>query len=335
MTPEDVTFVVCVEPGKYEVQAALMVESLRLFGGRFANAPVIAITPRVGPALALKTRKRFEELGVVYLRRRHFHKAWQLFIGKVQALNDAEEIAATKALVLVDCDILFLGEPSGILLAPGAVVGACPSDQGIVGTTGASSQFDPAWRRACAAVGLTIEDLSWVDPSDGSEPVRFYVNSGVVVMRNGYDVPSRWLGCMDDLLSHHVAFPGWGPYFVDQIALGLAISRFAIPFQRLAYTHNFGVDSSIPQAWQSEELGQVRVLQHHDQLTPEHWRRTVERLRSLHPDLAALLAREGPIVAPRAPPSAAAMRSVLRVSRGISRRAYKARARLASREAFR
>ena len=255
MTPEDVTFVVCVEPGKYEVQAALMVESLRLFGGRFANAPVIAITPRVGPALALTTRKRFEELGVVYLRRRHFHRAWQLFIGKVQALNDAEEIAATKALVLVDCDILFLGEPSGLLLAPGAAVGACPSDQGIVGTTGASSQFDPAWRRACAAVGLTIEDLSWVDPSDGSEPVRFYVNSGVVVMRNGYDVPSRWLGCMDDLLSHHVAFPGWGPYFVDQIALGLAITRFAIPFQRLAYTHNFGVDSSIPHAWQSERAG--------------------------------------------------------------------------------
>ena len=335
MNPEDVTFVVCVEPGKYEVQAALMVESLRLFGGRFANAPVIAITPRVGPALAMRTRKRFEELGVVYLRRRHLHRAWQLFIGKVQALNDAEQIAATKGLVLVDCDILFVGEPSGLLLAPGAAVGACPSDQGIVGTTGASSQFDPAWRRACAAVGLTIEDLPWVDPSDGSEPVRFYVNSGVVVMRNGYDVPSRWLRCMDDLLSHHVAFPGWGPYFVDQIALGLAIARYAIPFQRLVYTHNFGVDSSVPDAWQSDELGQVRVLQHHDQLTPEHWGRTVERLRGVNPDLSALLAREGPIVAPPAPASAAAMRSVLRVSRGISRRAYKTRARLASREAFR
>src|SRR5262245_5794489 len=41
-----VAVVFCVEPGRLESEACLLVESIRQFGGRFANAPLYAVQPR-------------------------------------------------------------------------------------------------------------------------------------------------------------------------------------------------------------------------------------------------------------------------------------------------
>ena len=51
----DITFVCCVESGSLESQTIRMVESLRRYGGKFANAPVIAVTPRFGAPLSKAT----------------------------------------------------------------------------------------------------------------------------------------------------------------------------------------------------------------------------------------------------------------------------------------
>lgn len=57
-----ITFVCIVESGWVEAQAIRMVESLRQWGGQFANAPVLAVTPRLGLPLARKTHKAFDKL---------------------------------------------------------------------------------------------------------------------------------------------------------------------------------------------------------------------------------------------------------------------------------
>ena len=66
-----ITFVCCVESGWLKVQTVRMIESLRRWGGQFANAPVFAVTPRLDPLLMYKTRRAFDNLYVKYLR---FHE---------------------------------------------------------------------------------------------------------------------------------------------------------------------------------------------------------------------------------------------------------------------
>lgn len=327
---EDLSFVVCVEAGRYEAMAVRMVESLRLFGGRLADAPVIAVTPRLGPRLSHTTRQRFTDLGVTHLRRRRLRRSWNRFIGKVWGLCEAERIAATKTIVLVDCDILFLQEPVDLVLPTGITVAACHPDNGIVGTIGPESPYEPAWRRACDAVGLTVDQLPWVTPYDSSPRIRFYVNSGVVAFRRGSGLSQHWLECVDALLDRHVSFPGWGDYFADQVALGLAIVRFDLPWQPLPFSHNYGVANMLPQAWHRPELASARVLHYHDQLLPRHWDESLALLRNAHPDVAAWLEPQGPIL-DSVSRSAAAIRFALRFPRATTRRAHRFRGWLARR----
>ena len=84
----DTTFVCCVESGWLEPQTLRMVESLRRWGGQFAQSPVVAVTPRFGPPLAAKTRRAFGALNVEHYR---FHAdnqyAWKSFLNKHYAMQ--------------------------------------------------------------------------------------------------------------------------------------------------------------------------------------------------------------------------------------------------------
>jgi hypothetical protein len=319
-----ITFTACVEAGRYEAMAVRMVESLRLFGGVYADAPVVTITPRLGPSLSRTTRQSFATLGVTHLTRRNLHRSWNRFIGKVWGLSEIEKIAETDVIVLLDCDILFLGEPIELALPASIGVSACHPDDGIVGTTGPSSSFEPAWRSACTAVGLEVDQLPWVHPYDGSPPVRFYLNSGVVAFRRGTGFPQQWLTCVDALLDRHVAFPGWGDYFADQVALGLAIVRYGLPWRPLPYSHNYGVANLLPEAWTSAALADARILHYHDQLLPENWQSSLDSLANSHPKVARWLQSSGPITESVTPP-AKAIRFALRIPRAATRRVHRLR----------
>jgi hypothetical protein len=91
-----ITVVCCVESGPLETSTVMMVQSLRRWGGRFADIPVIAVTPRFGPPLMRSTRQRFDELSVQHLRRRLSRKfGWYSFLNKPLALVGAEPMVKT------------------------------------------------------------------------------------------------------------------------------------------------------------------------------------------------------------------------------------------------
>jgi hypothetical protein len=318
------TFVLCVESGIYESMAVRAVESLRMFGGRFADSDVLVLTSRVGPPLARSTRADLANLDVRAVFRPHFRRDWFPWMGKVWAARDGEQIASTDVIAYVDCDILFLGEPAELLLSPETVIAAAFPDSGIVGTTGPGSLYESAWRRACDAVGISLGDLPWVDPGNGSERIRFYLNAGIFTFRNGAGVPEKWLRCTDDLFRRRADFGTWREQFYEQVALGLSVVRFGLPFEAMPYSHNFGVDSSMPAAWESPELATARILHYHDQLGLHTWRATVDRLEAAHPEPAAWLARKGPL---RDPSGSVAnvTRAALRRGRLVTRRGYRFR----------
>ena len=318
------TFVLCVESGIYESMAVRAVESLRRYGGRFAESDVLALTSRLGPPLASSTRTDLADLEVRTVFRPHLRRGWFPWMGKVWAAREGERLAATDTVAYVDCDVLFLAEPTELLLAPETVIAAAHPDNGIVGTTGPGSRYESAWQRACEAVGMSLEDLPWVDPGDGAERIRFYLNAGIFAFSNGAGVPEKWLRCTNDLFRRRADFGTWREQFYEQVALGLAVVRFGLPFEALPYSHNFGVDSSMPAAWESPEIATARILHYHDQLGPDAWRATVDRLAEHHPEPAAWLAGKGPLRDPSGSVAHAA-RATLRRGRLVTRRGYRLR----------
>src|SRR5262245_11711290 len=92
-----ITFVTCVESGPLESQVLRMVESLRRFGGAYADCPLWAIKPRWGPPVNRHTRRELDRLGVEFRRtNRTDPHDWYAYINKTRALILAEKEAPTE-----------------------------------------------------------------------------------------------------------------------------------------------------------------------------------------------------------------------------------------------
>jgi hypothetical protein len=64
----EIAFVTVIEPiAALETQVLLMIESLRTWGGRSANAPVFVVSPRLRPPLKSSTLAQLKRLGATHI----------------------------------------------------------------------------------------------------------------------------------------------------------------------------------------------------------------------------------------------------------------------------
>ena len=63
---DQISLVLCIEANRLEPQGLMLCESIRRFGGRYANAPIVAVSPRPDLALGPEARARLRDLDVTY-----------------------------------------------------------------------------------------------------------------------------------------------------------------------------------------------------------------------------------------------------------------------------
>ena len=291
-----ITFVTCVESGPLETQVLRMVESLRVFGGRYADCPVWAVKPRFGPPLAKTTREQFDRLGI------EFHKTqrtdphgWYAYINKTRALMHAEAAVRTEFVGWLDADLLFTGEPTELVPSPDEDLTACSSDNS-GGTTGPDDPCNPFWREACATVGLRLEQLPWVTTEREGHRIRLYWNSGVFVFRKGTRLAAEHDYCTRRLLDARLGSAVTGVFFTEQFGLALAAARLGLRFRQLPHSHNYEMGTAIHAEWYREDrLRAARIVHHHDCCWPKFWPTFIACLKATHPDVAAWLEPQGPL----------------------------------------
>ena len=294
------------------------VESLRLFGGRFRDSPVLAVTPRRGAPLSQRTRDRFRELGVEYLRltsRRGF--SWSHYLNKPVALAAAEELTDTELVGFLDSDTVVLREPTALDLEEGVDFSASISDIELGGTTGPGHPNETAWAAICEIVGIVPDDLPWVEATLDCVRMRLYFNSGVMVYRRSARIGTRQLELLTRVFSDRIRLPGSASRMVEQVVLAPLIVGSAIPWQPLPFTHNSTMISSLE--YEAERLREARILHYHDSMSPERWAEFLVRAEAQQPEAADWLRKQGPVASP-APAPARALGEFFRVARGVRRR---------------
>ncbi len=292
----EITFVCCVESGALEAQTVRMVESLRRWGGRFANAPLVAVTPLFGPPLSDKTRKTFERLNVEYL---HFQAKspypWFKYLNKPNALVAVEERSTSEYIGWLDSDLLFVGEPDQLILNDGEDFVACASDKNI-GTTGPGDPFESYWKEICQVVGIDICDLPWVTTQMDEKRIRLYWNSGVFVYRRRTNFAKHHLDISLQMLDAHIANYNAGIFFTDQVALGLAMVKMGLSWRALPYSHNYTMSPLIHDQWYNQQqLKQAKIVHYHDSMWPSAWPEFINCLSLTHPEVAFWLQSIGPM----------------------------------------
>jgi hypothetical protein len=315
------TAVVCIESGILEPLTIRMVDSLRRFGGRFADIDVVAVSPRATPPLARETHQRMSELSIRQIRIHPRNPySWHHYINKAESIACVEERVSSEAIIWIDSDIIFMREPNGLALPAGVDFLASSPDAGVIGSTGVTDPNDPFWQRSAALIGKNAEDLPWLTTGDGHR-VRFYWNAGLYVYRRATRFGREFLSDFKTSLDRRVAKTHSQVHFMDQVVLGLTVIRLGLAWRALPDTSNFPVCSFLPENYDPAKVSNVSILHFHDSMNPELWSKLLYTIGPAHPQICDWLRPQGPAMPP---PSMSSWlgREVLRLARGVQRRAY-------------
>lgn len=291
-----ITCVFIVESGGLEAQAVRMVESLRRWGGKFANVPVLAVTPRFGSPLSRKTYQVFDKFHVEHIRYRYNSKySWFPYLNKPLSVVAAAEHSNAEQIVYLDADLLIVGEPDKLVLNPGEDFLACTTDK-MGGTTGAEDSTEPYWKELCHVVGIDIEDLPWVMTEMEGERVRLYWNGGVFAFRRSTGFAEQYLQATVKALESQINSRVCGIFFHEQISMALAVAKMGIPWRALPFSHNYEMSSDLHDQWYNEEkLKAARIVHYHDSMWSEFWPTFLQCIRATHPPVADWLETLGPM----------------------------------------
>ncbi len=230
-------FLICVEHGRLEGEAILLVESLRAWGGRCADSPVYAFAPRPDFKPEPGTVERLEALGCTLVDEPLVDRfADRPTFNKVAVCGWAERELDHETLVFTDTDCVFTGEPSE--LAEGEWVAAMrPVDRRIAGSRG-KGKGEPYWRKMYAEFGIKNEPF--VRTTVGHMQIRAYWNSGLIGVRRSAGLFGTWMPALERLHDAGLVDDRW-PQFMDQISWAMVTAEVHDSVRILSDAYNYPI----------------------------------------------------------------------------------------------
>lgn len=182
---DEVSFVLCLEANRLEPQGLLLCESIRKFGGRYADSSIFGVSPRPDLALGPAARARLHDLGVTYVVEPlnltgHPYGT----INRIVAGAWAEAHLTTPHLVMLDTDMIFTAVPK----IERADAGVRPVDMKGSATSGPEDSLDVYWSRICAFAGIALDDLPMLRATVGRDRIRASYNGGFTVVRRSLGI---------------------------------------------------------------------------------------------------------------------------------------------------
>lgn len=276
-----------------------LIESLRRWGGAFAECPVIAVMPRRGPGLSSHTLAAFKRHDVrfVYAPTGSPY-AWFRFYNKPLALALAEKQTDSEMVAWLDSDILVVREPHLLRLQDGEMFAAAPSAKEM-GTTGPGDDFEPFWQAMCRTLGIDIESLPWLTAVPEGVRIRLYWNSGIFVYRRSTQFGQRFLDTCTRLMDarNRADVKGFGLGINEMGALGFVMHMMNLKWRALPVSHNYSIGSRMyARGWyRAEDLREACIVHYHDAMWPPFWDTFLQIMQPAHPDVAAWLRSLGPM----------------------------------------
>lgn len=272
MSGDDVQFALVAEQGVLEAQALLLCESIRLFAGKYRNAPISAVIPRPTKRPSARTLSALARLGVDIVELNVTSAAPEY--GTTYRIHSASAIEASsraKILVFMDSDLVFFGEPD--LDLNGYDAAARPVDLKGMCTTGSQDSYDPYWRRLCEVCDVDYSAVPPVTTTVDQLSVKASYNGGFIVIRRSAGIFCRTeeffersvgaglrphMGKRLSVRAGHGQVDGIGAEYwgSSQACLSLAIWGRQLTARILPPTHNFPlhIDSYVAQFGAREPL---------------------------------------------------------------------------------
>ena len=222
-----ITFGMCVEPGKLELQAIIFAKALRLLGGSYAQSPVVMVSPRAKPFSAsaaatlneLDCKLTVEDLNTDY-------RTYPLANKPVAAAWIAAQLRSP--LWFFDCDTFVtsdLAPVAELLNEETDAILRCVWPGGFkdIGSYGPGDPKDAWWRAAYNLCDAIYEPYTWAPWARRN--IRGYWNSGVIISRDTA-LFTEWLRCFRLLKTSSLELSR--PAYLEQVAFAVAVASTGV-----------------------------------------------------------------------------------------------------------
>lgn len=266
---------------RYEVQALILVRSLRQFGAEMADLPVWIYVPEgremQGPAL-----DALLELGVEIIPFALDEALWKFpFASKAIAAGLAEAKAESEGVQLAwhDRTGLIRHAPDAFILPDGKTFGFRPTDIANIGAP-FGEPLPPFWQEYLDHFSLSAKQLPPITTAIDRKRLHLYINAGLLVVRPEMKTLRTWASN----LAETYLLPEYKPYykqdqayaiFMHQAALTAAVVQTTQPEERLMLpdSYLFSIDNFFDYAedMQPKSLDAITTGRFHDFFALDNW----------------------------------------------------------------
>jgi hypothetical protein len=320
----ETTLCTAIEAGYLEQQVLLLAESLRLFGGRRANMPLVAVRPRTGPRIASSTRKRLEKLEVILVEDETLSvtHAWWAMANKAAALSHVEDKARTANITWIDGDMMVLSAPGSFAPPQGYDFIARAGEAHDVASNGRDEK-DEYWRRLCSQLKLDFDAFPEIISYPDEKPIKAYWQGGLFTYRRNVRFSCKFREIYEAILDGEIASKHAGTYHTDQVSLALAVQAQGLRVAQYDPRMNFNVSPLDKVGSAKLAIADVQIMQYHSSLWPAEYAWTRPFLAELPADRMKLLDQYAPFGKPRL--VTRLLRKLYQLPRNPKLKAYEAR----------
>ena len=223
-----------------------LIESLREFGGKFADSPLWIYIPEGITVSDSALLKRMRGMGIEIRHNPMPVIAKSYFYGgKPFAAAAAESAAADQGAVLVwlDNDAVILSEPTAFDLDSGISLAYCPVMHNRSGTLFGQPP-DAFWSRIYELQGLTDDMLFPMTTPADNQTIRAYFHCGILAVRPEKQILKRWaeafeLLCGDSTLASMCKEEVTKNIFLHQTALTGAVLHTLDRGEMVEFPHSY------------------------------------------------------------------------------------------------
>jgi hypothetical protein len=190
----DVVFAFMVNKGHQEIEAVILAQSIRDFGGTMSQNRVWAMVPLSVQDVSAGTRRQLENMGVSVMAFQIDEQPLRFpLAAKVYAAAEAESLAGSEASVLawLDSDNIVIREPKAFVLPPGKVLGYRP-----VMLKNISSMYDRPvdgfWKLVYDGCGTTPDRIFPMTATVDRAKIRAHFNAGLLLVRPERGLLRAW-----------------------------------------------------------------------------------------------------------------------------------------------
>lgn len=270
-----IAFALSVSTPTQEKNADLLVESIRTFGGEYANAPVYVVVKDSidTPCKTIKSK------GNVFIRTHKYNQNINFYFAeKVYACAQIEEEVknTVKNLVWLDNEVLVFSQPSKLILNAPYKIGIRPVflHNGI--SCYANTKPNAYWNNIFNHTGVNPVKIPVVETAIDEKKIFAYYNCQVVSVNPKVGIFREWAKKFDEILADsnymQTAMPtAWHQFFLHQAILS-AIITSKIPEKEiftLPSTYNYSLNTHFdyPKNKQAKKINDLTIIIHELTLT--------------------------------------------------------------------